>query len=131
LLQLRSENAIYFANAEYTMDHILKRLDEHKTPIKFLLLDFQAVGFIDVTGMVELRALHEELKSRCIRLALMGVNLPVKKVFVSSGFMDELEPTLFIENRGEAIKVLFQSLFHDYCKRLCPHKLFFECPDKK
>jgi len=131
LLQLRSDNAIYFANAEYTMDHILKRLDEHKTPIKFLLLDFHAVGFIDASGMFELRALHEELNTRCVRLALMGVNSPVKKVFVSSGFMDELEPTLFIENRGEAITVLFPFLFHEYCKRLCPHQLFYECPDKK
>jgi len=130
LLQLRSDNIIYFANAEYTMDHILKRLDEQTTPTLYLLLDFQAVGFIDITGVVELRALYEELKARNIRLALMGVKSPVKKVFVSSGFMDELEPTLFIENRGEAITVLFHDLFHDYCREICPHQLFYECPDE-
>jgi len=128
LLQLRSDNAIYFANAEYTMGHILKRLDEHKTPIKFLLLDFQAVGFIDVTGVVELRGMHEELKRRNIRLALMGVKRPVKEVLISSGFMDELEPTLFIKNRGEAITIIFKSLYHDYCIKSCPHQLFYECP---
>ena len=131
LLQLRSDNVIYFANAEYTMDHILARLDEHKTPIKFLLLDFQAVGFIDFTGVDELRGLHEELKSRYIRLALMGVKLPVKRVFESTGFLDELEPKLFIENRGEAIKILFQGLFHEYCKNICPHQLFYECSGEK
>ena len=53
LLQLRSDNAIYFANAEYTMDHILKRLDEHKTPIKFLLLDFQATPSLTVIHQLE------------------------------------------------------------------------------
>jgi SulP family sulfate permease len=130
LIQLRSDNAIYFANAEYTVEHILMRLDEHKTPVKFLLLDFQAVGFIDITGVEELRVLHEELKSRGIRFALMGVHSHVKKVFISSGFMDELDPALYIEKRGEAITILFQSLFHEYCKRICPHQLFYECPDK-
>ncbi|MBW2634095.1 MAG: SulP family inorganic anion transporter [Deltaproteobacteria bacterium] len=131
LLQLRSDNAIYFANAEYTMGHILKRLDEQKTPIKFLLLDFQAVGFIDITGVVELRGLHEDLKRRNIRLALMGVKLPVKEVLSSSGFMDELEQTFFIKNRGEAITIIFKFLYHDYCTKSCPHQLFYECPVDK
>ncbi|MFH1490995.1 MAG: sulfate permease, partial [Pseudomonadota bacterium] len=45
ILQLRSDNAIYFANAEYTVERILERLDEQKTPTKFLLLDLEAMGF--------------------------------------------------------------------------------------
>lgn len=28
-------------------------MDEHTTPLKFLLLDFYAVGFIDITGIEE------------------------------------------------------------------------------
>ena len=46
ILQLRSDNVIYFANAQYTVEHILERLEEQTTPIVFLLLDLQAVGFI-------------------------------------------------------------------------------------
>ena len=40
ILQLRSDNTIFFANAEYTVDNIIKRMDEQTTPLKFLLLDF-------------------------------------------------------------------------------------------
>ncbi|MBW1836345.1 MAG: sulfate permease [Deltaproteobacteria bacterium] len=130
IMHLRSDNVIYFANAEYTVDHILERVEEHTEPAKFLLLDLQAVGFIDITGVDELTSLREELKGNGIHLALMGVNLPVQKVFVSSGFMDELDPDLFIANRGNVIAILFRKLDHDYCKNVCPYQLYYECPPK-
>ncbi|MES0446713.1 MAG: sulfate permease, partial [Desulfobacterales bacterium] len=112
ILQLRSENAIYFANAEYTIEHLLGRLDEQTTPVKYLLLDFQAVGFIDITGIDELRVLLDEVKERGARLAFTGVHLPVKQIFESSGFLKELQPGHLIENRGDAITFLFQHIDH-------------------
>jgi SulP family sulfate permease len=131
ILQLRSDNAIYFANAEYTIEHLLSRLDEQSTLIKFLLLDFQAVGFIDITGIDELRVLHDEVKARNVRIAFMSVHLPVQQVFESSGFIKELQSGHLIENRGEAITFLFQNLDHGYCKNVCPYELFHECPTVK
>lgn len=127
ILQLRSENAIYFANAEYTIEHLLGRLDEQTTPTKYLLLDFQAVGFIDITGIDELRVLLDEVKERGARLAFTGVHLPVKQIFESSGFLKELQPGHLIENRGDAITFLFQHIDHGYCKDVCPYELFHEC----
>jgi sulfate permease, SulP family len=131
ILHLRSDNAIYFANAEYTMAHLLERLEEQTTPVKFLLIDFQAVGFIDVTGIDELRGLIEEIRARGLELALMGVKLPVKQVFKSTGFMEELSPGHLIENRGDAILFLFPKIDHAYCKNICPYALFNECPSVK
>jgi SulP family sulfate permease len=131
ILQLRSENAIYFANAEYTVEHLIERLDEQTTPVKFLLLDFQAVGFIDITGIDELRVLLDEVKERNMRVAFMGVHLPVKQVFESSGLLTELESGHLIENRGYAISFLFEQIDHGYCKNVCPYELFLECPTVK
>ncbi len=126
-MQLRSENAIYFANAEYTIEHLLGRLDEQTTPARYLLLDFQAVGFIDITGIDELRVLLDEVKERGARLAFTGVHLPVKQIFESSGFLKELQPGHLIENRGDAITFLYQHIDHEYCKDVCPYELFHEC----
>ncbi len=131
ILQLRSDNAIYFANAEYTFEHILERLDEHTTPIKFLLLDFQGVGFIDITGVDGLRTLQGEVKRRKTELALTGVHIPVMEVLKSSGMIDELKAGHLIENEGEAISFLFQHLDHGYCKNVCPYSLFYECASVK
>ncbi len=127
ILQLRSDNVIYFANAEYTMEHIISRLDEHTTPIKFLLLDFQAVAFIDITGIDELRVLNKEIKERGIQLSLMDVHIPVKEALERAGFIKALGADYLIEKRGEAISFLFNDIDHDYCKNVCPYALFYEC----
>ena len=131
ILQLRSDNVIYFANAGYTTEHIVKRLDSVETPVKFLLLDLQAMGFIDITGVDELKVLMEDVKSRNFNVAYMGVHRPVMQVFKQSGLLDEVDPDLMIENRGEAITVLFKKLDHEYCKNTCPYALFYECKSVK
>ena len=131
ILQLRPDNAIYFANAGYTVEHILKALDSQKTPVKFLLLDFKAVGFIDITGMDELRLLHDELQERGIALAMMEVHLPVNQLFINTGFLGHLKADHLIKNRGDAISFLFHRIDHGYCKNVCPYSLFLECSTVK
>lgn len=131
MLQLRSDNSIYFANAEYTVEHILERLDEQETPVRYLLLDFQAMGFIDVTGVDELRTLLEEVRSRGMDMALMEVHQPVMAVLQSTGFLQALQPDHVLQKRGDAIGFLFQQLDHGYCRKTCPHRLFIECATVK
>ena len=131
ILQLRSDNVICFANAEYTVEHLLNRLEEQTTPVKFLLLDLEAMGFIDITGIDELRVLHDKLITRGVQLALMGVHLPVRKVFDSTGFTKELNPEHLIENRGDVIPRLFQHIDHEYCKSTCRYRLYIECSGVK
>jgi len=131
ILQLRSDNVIYFANAGYTTENIIKRLDEVETPVKFLLLDLQAMGFIDITGIDELKVLMDDVKSRNFNVAYMGVHRPVLQVFKQSGLLEEIEDDLLIEHRGDAITVLFKKIDHDYCKNQCPYALFYECKSVK
>jgi SulP family sulfate permease len=131
ILQLRSDNVICFANAEYTLEHLIERVEEQTTPVKFLLLDLEAMGFIDITGIDELRVLHDKLTTRGIELALMGVRLPVRKVFNSTGFTKEINPEHLIENRRDAISRLFQHIDHEYCKSTCPYQLYIECSGVK
>ena len=131
ILQLRSDNPIYFANAEYTVAHIIQRLDEQQGPVKFLLLDFQAMGFIDVTGVDELRVLLEEVRGRQMELALMEVHLPVMDVLRSTGFLDQIKSGHLLQKRGDAIGFLFQQIDHDYCRADCPYRLYLECDTVK
>ncbi len=131
ILHLRSDNVIYFANAEYTIENILTKLDTAETPVKYLLLDLQAMGFIDITGIDELRTLMDETKLRKIQVAFMGLNQEVMETFKNSSFIKKIEPDLLIENRGLAITVLFKQLDHLYCKNQCPYALFNECPEVK
>ena len=131
ILQLRSDNAIYFANAEYTIEQLLERLDEQTTPVRFLLLNFEVVGFIDITGTDELRVLLDELKLQEVRLAFLSVHLPVKQVFESSGLLEQLNTEHMFERRETAIATLFENIDHEYCKTKCPYELFHECSTVK
>ena len=131
ILHLRSDNLIFFANADYTIERILEQLDDFATTPKFLLLDLQAMGFIDITGVDELRVLLDEAKTRGVRVAFMGLHRPVMDVFESSGFLNEIEKGLLIKYRGDAITVLFKQIDHDYCSKHCPHTIYFECSTVK
>jgi len=131
ILHLRIDNAIYFANAEYTVENINKWMDKCSTPIKFVALDFQTVGFIDITGVYELRELHTTVKECGFRLALFAVHLPVKQVLERAGMIDELVPGDLMENRNEAFGHLYSQIDQEYCLNTCPYKLFYECPDKE
>ena len=131
VLQLRLDSEMYFGNTEYMVEHILEWVKEVRTPLKFLLLDFRSVSFIDLTGTDGLRVINEEMKKRGIVLAVMRTRLPVKKVLQSSGFIKELKPDYFIENGSQAIATLFRDIDHGYCHNTCPYELFFECANEK
>ncbi len=131
MLQLRFEGPIYFANAEYTTNLILERLGEQTTPIKYLLIDFQGMGFIDVTGVDELKVLHEELKERRVQLVLSGVRVPVREVLEKSGFLKEVGSSHLFYSKGIAFSYIIERLDHEYCKGVCPYSLFKECAEVK
>lgn len=131
ILHLRSDNLIFFANADYTIEQIIEKLDDFATVPKFVMLDLQAMAFIDITGVEELRVLMDEAKARGVQVAFMGLHRPVLEVFESSGFLAEIEPNLLIKYRGDAITVLFERIDHDYCRDKCPHSIYFECATVK
>ncbi|MBW1898222.1 MAG: sulfate permease [Deltaproteobacteria bacterium] len=137
ILQLRSDNVIYFANAEYTVDHLLERLEEVETPLKFLLLDFESVGCIDITGIDELLVLFDDIRSRGVALVFRGVHIQVQEAMQRSGFIDKLQSECSLQsgclimNRNEAISYLFSHLDHEYCKKNCSYELFYECATVK
>jgi SulP family sulfate permease len=131
ILELRPDNCIFFGNAEYTMEQLLSRLDEQRTPIKFLLLDFESIAFIDISGVDELFGLLDELKAKKIEMAFLYVHLPVKKVLESTNFLYMVGQDRMLEKMGDAIAYLFERLDHGYCRNVCPYKLFHECSTVK
>ena len=126
---LRVDNAIYFANAEYTVEHILQKVDAFEQEVsaindctlRYLLLDFKGVGFIDITGVDELRVLLEDLRSRGVDLILISLHLPVRQVFASTGLLEELGEQHIFTSYHEAMEVLQDHLDHDACCRECPY----------
>jgi len=127
LMILRIDNAIFFANAEYTIEHIENLLDRRAKMVRYLLLDFKGVGFVDITAVDELKILVDDLDKRGIKLLLVSPHLPVRQVLESSGFVQQIGQEHIFASYSEAISNIFSDLNHDNCRTECPHTLFPEC----
>lgn len=127
ILYIRPEFSIYFANAEFITEHILKKVEEKRNGLKFVLMDMEAVNKIDATGIDELKELIREMRKRGIELYIANVHKPVRAVLHNSGIMEILEQTKCLKSKAESITLLFNHLDHKYCKEKCPYKVFWEC----
>lgn len=131
IMHIRPDNSIFFANAEYTMDHIMDEVKKGKQWVKYVLLDFGGVAFIDISGIEELSHFKQELSEMGITLAIMDLHKPVRKTFDSSGFTRSLDPGCYIKNRMKSFSILFRGIDHDYCKIMCPHVIYEVCKTAK
>jgi SulP family sulfate permease len=128
IFHIRSDNSIFFVNAEYTVQTIREKFGSQVSPfIKFFILDFESIAFIDITAIEEIRLLKAELEEKDIKMVIMGLHIPVEKVFRSTRFIDEFDPELIFDNRNELIPKLFEKIDHNYCVHECPYTLFPCC----
>ncbi|MDP2211843.1 MAG: SulP family inorganic anion transporter [Candidatus Aquicultor sp.] len=127
ILFVRLDSSIYFANAEYITEDLLKKISERANGLKYVLLDMEAVNHIDATGVDELTSLLTEIKARGLELHFANIKQPVKEVLTNSTFIKLLEHTCCLDSKGDSIAMLFETLDHDFCKNRCPHQVFEEC----
>lgn len=127
ILYIRPEFSIYFANAEFIREHILKKVEEKRNGLKFVLMDMEAVNKIDATGIDEMKELISEMRKMGIELYIANVHKPVREVLQNSGIMTMLEQTRCLKSKAESITLLFNKLDHKYCKEKCPYTVFWEC----
>lgn len=127
ILYIRPEFSIYFANAEFIREQILKKVEEKKNGLKFVLMDMEAVNKIDATGIDEMKELISEMRKMGIELYIANVHEPVREVLYNSSIMTTLEQKRCLKSKAESITLLFNKLDHKYCKEKCPYTVFWEC----
>jgi len=124
---IRVDNAIYFANATYTVNRIRQELKKQGPDIKYLLLDMKGVGFIDITGIDELRTLISEVRKRGMRVLLIGLHRPVFAVFETSGLLKMLGRENIFLSFQDAYDALLPGLDADFCFDHCPTDFHDPC----
>ncbi|MFH2005749.1 MAG: SulP family inorganic anion transporter [bacterium] len=117
---IRIDNAIYFANASYTVDRLRSELEQQGPHVRYLLLDMKGVGFIDITGIDELRTLISEVRNRGMRVQLIGLHQPVFKVFETSGLLEVLGRENIFLSFQDAHDALLEDLDENFCHEHCP-----------
>jgi SulP family sulfate permease len=86
----RFEAELIFANADLFQDDLLARVRAAEPPPEAVVLDFEAVSQVDVTGAQTLQSVHDTLDARGIRLIVARAKSSVRDELHRSGTVDGL-----------------------------------------
>lgn len=92
---LRIDESLYFANARYLEDRVLKLVANHPE-IEHVVLMCPAVNEIDISALEALEALNRRLIDGGVTLHLSEVKGPVMDRLARTHFLDELSGQVFL-----------------------------------
>jgi len=103
----RFEAELIFANADLFQDDVLARVHAAEPRPGTVILDFEAVGQVDVTGAEALRSVHDTLDTLGIRLIVARAKSHVRGVLQRNGVTDAIGEDDFaptVERALEAVE---------------------------
>jgi SulP family sulfate permease len=103
LVIYRFGTSLYYANAPRLVDDV-STLAGHGGPLRWLMLDFAAIGDVDYTAAGVLSRVTELLGKREVRFAVSSVLGPVRKELDRYGINAALGPGAYYETPGEALE---------------------------
>ncbi|XP_031500118.1 sulfate transporter 3.1-like isoform X2 [Nymphaea colorata] len=124
ILVLQIDSPMYFANAGYLRERILRWMDEEEDRLKaseedtlqYVILDMTAVGGIDTSGISLLQETRRNMERRGLKLALANPGTDVMVKLVKSEFVDSLGQEwifLTVEEAVDACKFMFHTYKSD------------------
>jgi sulfate permease, SulP family len=108
LIAYRFYAPLFFANAEYFVRRIQTLVANSTEPVKWVLVDVQAVSEIDVTGADAIQRLARDLDARGISLKFARANRPLREVFDRIGLGDRLRDERLFPSVHVAIQTFRQ-----------------------
>jgi SulP family sulfate permease len=103
LIAYRFYAPLLFPNAGHFVARIRAIIAASPTPVRWLLLDAQAITDIDVTAAEALHGLNEELCQRGIALKIAHANPPLRTILQKIGFASEISKESFYPSVHECI----------------------------
>ena len=103
LVAYRFYAPLLFCNAGYFVERVRRLIAANPTPVRWFLLDAQAITDIDVTAAESLHSLNEELRQQGIALKVAHANRPLREVLERIGFTRELSSESFFSSVHECV----------------------------
>jgi len=104
LLLLRLDAQLYFANAAFLRETLLRSLAEATTPVRAVVLDASAIHDVDISALAALSELRRTLADRGLALYLSSVTGPVRDILARSGLQTEFGADKFSFTTHEAVQ---------------------------
>ena len=102
----RFEAELIFANADIFQDDLLARVRAADPPPHTVILDFEAVSQVDVTGAQTLRSVHDTLEARGIRLIVARAKSSVRDALRRNGIVDVLGEDNLVPSVDRALEAI-------------------------
>jgi SulP family sulfate permease len=103
LLIVRFDAQLYFGNAAYFKKELLRHVAAKGNPLKAVILNAEAINYIDATGADMLTKLIHEIHAMGLQFYIAGAIGPTRDVIFSSGIINELHKEYLFVKTKEAV----------------------------
>jgi SulP family sulfate permease len=111
LLAYRFYAPLLFSNCGYFSERVHRLLAACSPPVRWLLLDAQAITDIDVTAVEMLHALHRELNDHGVAMKIAHANRPLRALLESTGLEGEIGEESFFPSVHECVEAFAKAKF--------------------
>jgi len=103
LLIVRFDAQLYFGNSAYFKKQLFKYIDEKGDSLKGVILNAEAINYIDSSAAQMLANVIQEIHSRNIQFYIAGAIGPTRDIIFSSGIINELDKEYLFVQTKEAV----------------------------
>jgi sulfate permease, SulP family len=115
LLIYRYDSPLFFANAEDFERRALAALDDADHPVRWFVLNIEAISEIDITGADALENVRQQLANRDIVFGLARLKMELRQTLATAGFLDRIG-----ENRIYATLPTAVEAYQQWCRTQPP-----------
>lgn len=96
-LIIRFDAQLYFGNKDYFRKELQKQINSKGDTLKYIILNAEAINYIDSSAVHMLKQMIAELKCKKIKLIIAGAIGPTRDILYSSGLIDDIgKANLFV-----------------------------------
>ncbi|MRI02442.1 sulfate permease [Kriegella sp. EG-1] len=103
-LIVRFDAQLYFGNREYFKQELFKELARKGEEVKYLILNAEAINYIDSSAVHVLRQIINELKSKDMIFVIAGAIGPTRDILYSSGLINDIGKEHLFVKTSEAFE---------------------------
>ena len=104
LIVYRLYAPMIFANARYVITRLRELVDRAEPPLKWIIIDAQAITDMDITAAQRFAELHRELAAAGIELKLADAPRPLREELARVGLTDQLGQQQFYVSVKKAVE---------------------------
>nr|WP_299382616.1 solute carrier family 26 protein [Allomuricauda sp.] len=103
-LIIRFDAQLYFGNKDYFKKELYKQIKKKGERLKFVILNAEAINYVDSSGAAMLERIVKDLKSKGVQFFIAGAIGPTRDIFNKSGILEVVGKSNMFVRTIEAVE---------------------------